>query len=128
MLQKIAFKPGINTQVSRTANEGGWSDGNLVRFRDGLLETWSGWEPIISTKLTGVCRSSFAWLQLDGIFNVAFGYDSTLKLLHGDVLYDITPASGGSLPVIPPPSGGGSGTLGYGSGTYGSGTFGTPRS
>ena len=132
MLQKISLRPGINTQLSRTSNEGGWSDGNFVRFRDGLLETWGGWEPLISTQLNGVCRSTFAWLQLNGVFNVAFAYDSTLQVLHGDTLYDITPVAGtgtgGSPPVIPPPSGGGgSVTFGYGSGTYSAGTFGTPR-
>lgn len=37
-LQKLLFKPGINKEATDYANEGGWVDSNLVRFRKGLPE------------------------------------------------------------------------------------------
>jgi hypothetical protein len=89
--QKLTFRPGINTQISATANEGGWSGGGLVRFRDGVVEKWAGWTPATGYRLTGVPRSALAWQQLDGNFDVAFGTHSRLMLLQGGALYDLTP-------------------------------------
>ena len=37
-LQKFVFRPGINKESTAYANEGGWFDSNLVRFRKGLPE------------------------------------------------------------------------------------------
>ena len=37
-LQKLIFRPGINKESTAYANEGGWFDSNLVRFKKGLPE------------------------------------------------------------------------------------------
>ena len=39
----LKFKPGINRETTSFANEGGWFDGNKVRFRFGLPEKIGGW-------------------------------------------------------------------------------------
>ena len=31
--QKLIFRPGINKESTAYANEGGWFDSNLVRFK-----------------------------------------------------------------------------------------------
>jgi hypothetical protein len=33
---KLIFNPGINKEFTDLMDKGGWSDGNLVRFRKGL--------------------------------------------------------------------------------------------
>jgi len=42
-LTKLVFRPGINRETTAYANEGGWWDGNLVRFRAGKPESIGGW-------------------------------------------------------------------------------------
>ena len=42
-LQKLQFKPGVNTDVASYSAEGGWVDGDKVRFRLGYPEKIGGW-------------------------------------------------------------------------------------
>jgi len=43
VLQKLEFRPGINTELPDYANENGWSDGDKIRFRVGYPEKIGGW-------------------------------------------------------------------------------------
>ncbi len=42
-LQKLQFRPGINKDVTSYSNEGGWVDGDKIRFRLGFPEKIGGW-------------------------------------------------------------------------------------
>ena len=42
-LQKLQFRAGINRDSTSYTNEGGWFDGDKVRFRNGLPEKIGGW-------------------------------------------------------------------------------------
>lgn len=43
-LAKFNFRPGINKETTDYTDEGGWTDGNLVRFQAGLPQKIGGWE------------------------------------------------------------------------------------
>lgn len=90
-LQKLLFKPGINKDTTAYANEGGWFDGNLVRFRKGLPEKIGGWvkTTINSFKSTG--RALHAWVDLDGTKYLGLGTTWKYYVLEGDVFNDVTP-------------------------------------
>jgi hypothetical protein len=88
---KIQFRPGINTMATPTLNEGGWSDGNLIRFRQGLPEKWGGWVKYLNTALTGICRSLLAFTTLAGEKMTAAGTNNHCYLIKGGQLYDLTP-------------------------------------
>ena len=45
---KLNLKPGINREGTAYGNEGGWFDGNLIRFRNGHVEKLKGWEKLSS--------------------------------------------------------------------------------
>jgi hypothetical protein len=63
--QKVTFRPGINKQLTPTLNEGGWSDGNLIRFVDGLPQPIGGWVSTIATPMLGVPRKLHSWANLN---------------------------------------------------------------
>ena len=42
-LTKLQFKPGVNREATTLSNEGGWYDGNNIRFRSGYPEKIGGW-------------------------------------------------------------------------------------
>ena len=42
-LQKLQFRPGLNREGTDYSNEGGWYDGDKVRFRSGFPEKIGGW-------------------------------------------------------------------------------------
>ena len=65
-LQKLQFKPGVNTDVTSYSAEGGWVDGDKVRFRLGYPEKIGGWLKYSASQFLGVCRALHNWVALDG--------------------------------------------------------------
>jgi hypothetical protein len=65
-LQKLQFKPGIVRDTTDYTNEGGWRDGDKIRFRLGFPESIGGWSKLTSTTLLGSCRSMHVWASLTG--------------------------------------------------------------
>ena len=55
-LQKFLFNPGINKEGTDYTAEGGWFDGNLVRFSKGFAEKLGGWTKVIQTSYNGTGR------------------------------------------------------------------------
>jgi hypothetical protein len=106
-LTKLQFKPGVNREATSLANEGGWYDGNNIRFRSGYPEKIGGWVTDTGTESTtqtstlpaadnglptakppsttgyntasfwGICRNLWAWLNLAG-YNL-LGVGTSLK-------------------------------------------------
>jgi hypothetical protein len=43
-LQKLQFRPGVNREGTTLSNEGGYFDGDKIRFRSGFPEKIGGWQ------------------------------------------------------------------------------------
>ena len=90
-LSKILFKPGINRENTRYTNEGGWYDGDKIRFRQGTPEKIGGWQRISASTFLGVCRSLWNWVTLGGLNLVGVGTNLKFYVERGGAYYDITP-------------------------------------
>ena len=90
-LQKLQFRPGIVRDTTNYTNEGGWFDGDKVRFRLGLPETIGGWTRFTTTALLGVCRDLHSWTSLSGTQYVGAGTNLKLYVVEGNDPVDITP-------------------------------------
>ena len=91
-IEKIVFRPGIIRETSNYAAEGGWFDGNFVRFRAGLPESIGGWQKVIPDKqFLGTCRSLHDWVSLDKQRFLSLGTHLKFYILWGGDYYDITP-------------------------------------
>src|SRR5882724_1211889 len=117
----LDLPPGLNGDDTSFAGNGRWADGSNVRFRLGRAQVIGGWEALVATPLTGVCRAVLPWTDNAAVLNIAFGTHSKLQLWQGGALFDITPASGFTAGAID-----GAGSAGYGTGAYGVGGFGQP--
>jgi len=82
----IQIKPGFNTQLSPTANESGWSAGNLVRWKNGLLEKVGGWEHLFSGACGGTVRAMHGWTDLNNTNDLLLGTDAGPQLYSNDTL------------------------------------------
>jgi len=94
MLQKLQFRPGLNREGTDYSNEGGWWDGDKVRFRSGFPEKIGGWTQVSNSQYLGVCRSIWIWLDGDaGAGNTYIGLGTNIKyyIYFGGVYNDITP-------------------------------------
>tara|TARA_R100001594_G_scaffold29664_3_gene55153 strand:+ start:3503 stop:5368 length:1866 start_codon:yes stop_codon:yes gene_type:complete len=90
-LQKLAFKPGVNREKTRYANENGWYECNKIRFRQQLPEKIGGWQRISGNSFQGVCRSLWSWVTLIGTKLVGVGTHLKFYIERGGAYYDITP-------------------------------------
>ena len=90
-LAKILFKPGINRENTRYTTEGGWYDGDKVRFRQGTPEKIGGWQRISANTFLGTCRSLWNWVTLGFLNLVGVGTNLKFYIERGGAYYDITP-------------------------------------
>ena len=93
-LQKLQFRPGLNREGTDYSNEGGWYDGDKIRFRSGFPEKIGGWTQVSNNQFSGVCRSIWVWLDGDaGAGNTYIGVGTSAKYyIYSSGLYnDITP-------------------------------------
>jgi len=90
-LIKFLPKPGMNQENTRYTAEGGWWDGDKVRFRQGTPESIGGWARISGSTFIGACRSLWAWVTLGGSKLVGVGTNLKFYIQRGGQYYDITP-------------------------------------
>jgi hypothetical protein len=90
-LSKFVFRPGIMREGTDYDNEGGWFDGNLVRFKSGRAEKIGGWRKDTNNSFVGTCRELSSWVALDGTKYLGLGTSKKYYIQDGDEYYDITP-------------------------------------
>lgn len=90
-LTKLIFKPGINRETTAYANEGGWWDCDLVRFRAGKPETIGGWSKFTRSATLGTPRALVTWSALNGTIYSGVGTNWKYYIVQGSVLLDVTP-------------------------------------
>jgi hypothetical protein len=90
-LVKLKFKAGINRDITPYSNEGGWIDGDKIRFRLGYPEKIGGWEKVTPQIYQGTARALINWNALDGSDFLGIGTHLKYYIEEGGALYDITP-------------------------------------
>ena len=90
-LVKVQFKPGINRESTSYADEGGWFNSDLIRFRKGRPEKMGGWERLSSNLIQGTGRSLHVWAALDGSKYMGLGTEAKVYIEEGGAYNDITP-------------------------------------
>jgi hypothetical protein len=90
-IKKLVFKSGVNRENTRYYTEGGWYDGDKIRFRQGSPQKLGGWNRISSAVFDGVCRSLWAWQTLAQIPLIGVGTNTKFYISRGGYYYDITP-------------------------------------
>ena len=90
-LTKLQFRPGINRETTSYTNEGGWFDGDKIRFRFGVPEKIGGWERATENTFLGTCRALKPFVALDGSRFMGLGTHLKYYVEEGGTYNDITP-------------------------------------
>ncbi len=90
-IQSVKLKPGINREGTRYTNEGGWYDGDKIRFRQGTPEKIGGWTRISASVFLGVCRSLGNWVTLGGQNLIGAGTHLKFYISNVGNYNDVTP-------------------------------------
>ena len=90
-LTKLQFRPGINTETTSYANEGGWFDGDKIRFRFGVPEKIGGWLKLSGDTFLGTARAIKPFVALDSTHYNGLGTNLKYYIEEGGGYNDITP-------------------------------------
>lgn len=88
---KLQFKPGINRDQTNYTGEGGWWDGDKIRFFSGFPQKIGGWRAYTSTPILGTCRQMWGWVTTFSDNFLALGTNEKVYIEVGGNLNDITP-------------------------------------
>ena len=90
-LTKLQFRPGINREITSYSNEGGWFDGDKIRFRFGYPEKIGGWQRLGNSTFLGSCRALHIWRTLGLETYLGVGTHLKYYVEYGQGYYDVTP-------------------------------------
>jgi hypothetical protein len=90
-ITKLKFKPGIVSDITSESNEGGYVDGDKVRFRFGFPEKIGGWTKYTTSTFEGSARRLHNWVTLDGADLLGIGTNLKYYIEEGEGFNDITP-------------------------------------
>jgi len=90
-LAKFQFRPGINREITNYSNEGGWFDGDKIRFRFGYPEKIGGWQRKSTKSFLGISRALHPWVTLDNDQYIGVGTSVKYYIERGGGYNDITP-------------------------------------
>lgn len=103
-LTKLQFKPGVNREQTSYTNEGGWFDGDKIRFRAGFPEKIGGWEKKTDAQFLGTSRALHPWVALDQSKYMAVGTNIKYYIEEGGIYSDITPIRASFITIAVSPS------------------------
>jgi len=90
-LQKIQLRPGLNREGTNYSNEGGFYDGDKIRFRSGYPEKVGGWLRLSTSYFFGMARSLWNWATLANANYLGIGTNLKYYIENGGGYNDITP-------------------------------------
>lgn len=90
-LQKLVLRPGVNRENTNYAGEGGFYDGDKIRFRSGYPEKIGGWQRMSPNQFLGTCRIMWNWVTNAGENYLGVGTNLKYYAETGGLFSDITP-------------------------------------
>ena len=114
---QLTLQPGVDSVDTSYAEEGRYRDNSNSRFWMGKPQAIGGWQSVLPTLLTGVCRAILPWTDNAGDLIIAAATHTNLQVVQDSVLYDITPT--GFTPGLADGVGG----PGYSAGQYSEGEY-----
>lgn len=90
-LTKLQFRPGIVSDLTAYTNEGGWTDGDKIRFNKGFPQKIGGWNKYSDNTYEGTARSLINWIALNGSNYLGVGTELKYYVEEAGVFNDVTP-------------------------------------
>jgi hypothetical protein len=88
---KLQFRQGLNRDQTNYTGEGGWWDGDKIRFFSGYPQKIGGWLKSTSETFIGTCRQMFNYITSFTDNFLAVGTNQKVYIEVGGIFYDITP-------------------------------------
>ena len=86
----VTLRPGVDVEKTYSLNEAGVSQSQLVRYREGLIETYGGWTGYGVT-MSSTVRDMHAWQDAAGVSHLGIGTTQSLNVITTGSNTTITP-------------------------------------
>ena len=87
----VLLKPGVQTQETMSLNEAGVSQAQLIRYKDGLIQTYGGWQQYVTFTIGSTIRELHAWQDSAGGKHLGVGATQSLNVVTAGSNTVITP-------------------------------------
>jgi hypothetical protein len=87
----IQLRPGVDVQKTLSDNQAGISVSQLMRYKEGLVQTYGGWTPYVSFTMKSTVRDLHPWQDIQGVQHLAVAATSNLVVVTAGSQQDITP-------------------------------------
>lgn len=88
---EVRLVPGINTEKTQTLNQTGITSGNLIRWKQGLLEKIGGWVRFYPFSVGSVPRDLHGWQDINSVDHLSVASTQSLSIITDGALQTITP-------------------------------------
>jgi len=87
----VNLRPGVDTQKTLSVNEAGVSASQLIRYKEGLIQTYGGWQNYVNFTINSTVRDLHAWQDIAGVQHLGVGATQSLGVITAGSLQNITP-------------------------------------
>src|SRR5579864_8266587 len=89
----VLLHPGVDVEKTPSLNEAGISQSQLIRSKNGIAQSYGGWEAFTLTAIGSTIRSLHAWEGFTSSKFLGIGATQSLTVYHSDTqtYTDITP-------------------------------------
>lgn len=87
----LTLTPGVNVERTPLLLRSSYSQSQLIRFRDSLVQKYGGWSKFYQFAVSGVPRDLHAWQDLNSNKYLSVGTTTQLAIINNGNLQDISP-------------------------------------
>ena len=98
-MQAITLRPGVDVEATPSLNQAGVSQSQLIRTKNGMIQTYGGWQLFNSIAIPSTVRDLHAWQDITGTDHLGVGATRNLMVLTATSATDITPQQTTTNPV-----------------------------
>ena len=87
----VTLKPGVNVERTKSLNEAGVSEAQLIRYKDGMIQSYGVWQNYVNFTIGSTIRNLHAWQDAAGVKHLGVGATESLSVITSGSNTVITP-------------------------------------
>jgi hypothetical protein len=95
----VQLKPGVDTQLTLSANTAGVAQSQLIRYKDGLIQSYGGFTDYVPFTIGSTVRDLHPWQDAAGVKHLGVGATGNLVVITAGSAQDITPQTNTTNPA-----------------------------
>lgn len=95
----VTLRPGVDVEKTLSLNEAGYSQSQLLRYKNGIAQTLGGWVLYNPVAIPSTVRDIHPWMDVNDVKRLGVGATANLMVVTAASASDITPQISTTNPV-----------------------------